>query len=93
MTKKRSRVAIILEVLELLEREGGEVLATRLATAAGLAYDRMINLLEDLEKRGVLYVETSGRNKLIKLSPKGYHLLNSLRSLRDLIRDLGIDIE
>jgi len=90
--KKRSRISILIEVLEFIESEGGETIATKIATATGLAYDRLIVFLEDLSKRGIVSIETSGRNRIIRLSDKGYHLLRRLRELRDLIRDLGLDI-
>jgi len=91
--KKRSRITILIEILEYIESEGGEVIATKIAMATGLAYDRLIIFLEDLSRRGIVYIEISGRNRIVKLSEKGYQLLRKLRELRDLIKDLGLDIK
>jgi len=58
---KRSRLSIIIDVLSYLSEEGGEAPATRIAQATGLAYDRLVKLLEELNEKGVVAVEAGER--------------------------------
>ncbi|MEZ0289988.1 MAG: winged helix-turn-helix domain-containing protein [Sulfolobales archaeon] len=90
--KKRSKLVIVMDILAFIESEGGETLATRIATATGLAYDRMIRLLEELEKKNIVNIVSGERSKKVVLTEKGVHLLKTLRELRDLIKDLGLEI-
>ena len=50
MKARRSKVSIIIDVLSYLSEEGGEAPATRIAQATGLAYDRLVRLLEELNE-------------------------------------------
>ena len=83
---RRSRIALLADALETIARHEGEP-ATRLATEANMAYDRMRRLLDTLEQRGL--VERSGRG--YRLTSRGRELLHELRRLRRLLEDLGLD--
>ena len=88
---KRSRAEIVLDILEALTR--GPQPPTRLATAANLPYDRLAAILGDLERAGVVRVESlEGRTRVVSLTRKGLTLYSELSRLRRLIRDLGLDI-
>jgi len=90
--KKRSRLSIIYDILSYIEREGGEVLATRLATATGLAYDRLVKILDELNDKNIVHMIVDERSRRVKITDKGLVLLKKIRDLKDLLKDLGIDI-
>ena len=89
--RKRSRLSIVMSVLEAIEREG-PLPPTRLATYANMPYDRLRRLLGDLEERGIVRVEPSGdgRSFTVDLTSKGRQVLGELRRLRRLLGDLGL---
>ena len=89
---RRTRLSIILDVLEAIVSNGGEVLATRLATASNMPYDRLVRLLTDLESRGLVSVREHGRMRKVAITAKGLEALSRLRELRRLLRDLGIEL-
>ncbi len=89
MKAKRSRLSIIIDVLSYLSEEGGEAPATRIAQATGLAYDRLVKLLEELNEKGVVAMEAGER---VRLTRKGLVLLQRLRDLREFLEDLGIEV-
>jgi predicted transcriptional regulator len=89
---RRSKVSIIIDVLSYLSEEGGEAPATRIAQATGLAYDRLVRLLEELNEKGIVVVEAGERARRVKLTRKGFLVLQKLRNLRDLLEDLGIEV-
>ena len=87
---KRSRLSTIYDILEALSTNGGEMRATRLATYTNMAYDRLASLLEDLEKKGLVRVESEGRVKVVIITRKGLEALNRLRDMKRLLEDLGL---
>ena len=89
--RKRTRLEIIEAILEYLVNSGGEAPATRVATANGLAYDRLMNLVEDLQAKGILLVDSEEGRKNLRVTSRGLELLNELRRLRRVIRDFGLD--
>ncbi len=91
MRKKRSRIEIIMDVLEALARHGDEP-ASRVAMRANLAYDRLSKILEDLASRGLVERVNDGDRVVYRLTERGYALLNELRRLRRLLRDFGLDL-
>ncbi len=91
MPRKRSRLEIIEDILEYLASEGGTAPATRIATATGLAYDRLASLLDALHERGIVEVRVDENRREVYMTEKGYQLLQTLRNLKRVIRDFGLD--
>jgi len=90
--KRRSKLSIIIDVLEYLQSEGGESPATRIAQDTGLAYDRLVKLLEELNEKGLVEVETGERTRRVRITRKGLSVLQRLRDMRKFLEDLGIEI-
>lgn len=92
MPRKRSKLEIIEDILEYLANEGGSAPATRIATATGLAYDRLASLLDTLNEKEIVEVRVEENRREVHLTEKGYQLLNTLRTLKRVIRDFGLDL-
>lgn len=92
MRRKRSKLDIIEGVLDYLSRVGGEAPATRVATANGLAYDRLVALVEELEARGVVEVVRDEGRRTVRITREGYRLLKALKDLKRVIRDFGLEV-
>ncbi len=89
---RRSRAAIVLDVLETLLRNGGSMNLTRLSQEANLAYNRLLALVEDLAERGALRIEEKGSNKTVHITEKGIKLAGELRRLRRILSDFNIEL-
>jgi len=90
--KKRSRLQIVIEVLEALSQYD-KLHATELSLMVKLSYDRLKSILEDLSERGLLILERSKnehKSLIIKLTPDGDRLLEELRRLKKLLEDYGL---
>ncbi|MCE4612332.1 MAG: hypothetical protein F7C07_00660 [Desulfurococcales archaeon] len=92
MRRKRSKLDIIEGVLDYVAREGGEAYATKIATHNGLAYDRLVELLEELDSKGIVKVYATEGRRIVAITSKGYKLLKTLRDLRRAIRDFGLEL-
>lgn len=90
--KKRSRLQIIIEVLEALSQRS-ELHATELSLMVRLSYDRLKSILEDLNEKGLLDLERSKnehKSLIVKLTPEGDCLLEELKRLKKLLEDYGL---
>jgi len=86
---RRSKTEIIRDVLAVLEERGPQPLS-RLGTYANLPYDRLRRLVEELERRGLVRVSRSSSSLIVEIAPLGVELLEELRRLERLLRDLGL---
>ena len=93
MPRKRSRLSIIMEILEALN--DAPLTPTRLATIVNLPYDRLARIIVDLEKRGLierLPRENSPSVTYVTITARGVKLLRELRRLKKLLNDFDLDI-
>ena len=90
--KKRSRLELIMEILEAINSEEG-ISPTWLSTKVNLSYDRVKKILDDLIARGLVESlpsdERKGSAKLV-LTTKGVELVKELRKMKSLLRDYGL---
>jgi len=92
--KRRSRIEIVMDILETLEEEG-PMPPTRLATHVNMPYDRLATILETLAEKELVAIqdaEENQRTKLAAITEKGRELLAELRKLRKVLLDFGLDI-
>lgn len=90
--KKRNKLDIILEVLEVISAESG-INPTWLSTKVNLSYDRVKKILDELIARGLIESVPSSERKgatMLVLTPKGTKLLEELKKLKSLLRDYGL---
>jgi len=86
---RRSKIEIIRDVLAALEERGPQPLS-RLGTYANLPYDRLRRLVGELEERGLVRLSRGQSSLLVEITPRGVELLEELRRLERLLRDLGL---
>ncbi len=94
MPRRRSRIEIVMDILEALAEEG-PMPPTRLATYANLPYDRLAPILQSLEDKGLVEVREAGTNpktRTATITRKGLDLLRELRRLKKVLLDFGLDI-
>ncbi|MEM0000347.1 MAG: winged helix-turn-helix domain-containing protein [Desulfurococcaceae archaeon] len=90
--KKRNRLELVLEMLEVINEEG-EINPTKLSLKVNLSYDRVKRILNELAEKGLLMTVPSDERKgsvVIALTPKGANLLRELRRLKSLLEDYGL---
>lgn len=90
--KKRSRVELVLEILEAIYEEG-EINPTKLSLKVNLSYDRVKRILGELAERKLVEVQPHDDRKgaaKITLTPRGIKLLLELKKLKSLLEDYGL---
>jgi len=89
MTTRRAKVEIYLDVLAVIE--GGEPRPTRIMYAANLSWKPLRNILDSLEREGLIEdIDTEardGRSKnLYGITEKGMSVLKYFEKTKDLIK-------
>jgi len=82
----RSRLKIILDILEAIHEQGGKVSA--ILTYANLSYDRLMKYLEELRERGLVVRSTDG----YELTDLGYKFLEELERAQKLAEAFGFEL-
>ena len=89
MPVKRSRLTILVDVMKALQGEGRP--ASRICEYANLPYDRLVPILEKLEKEGFVVYEKKGKARIYKLTEKGLKELSKLEDALRILRKLGLE--
>ena len=88
--KRRSKLDIIEDILSILAKKPEGLPANRLATAANLSYDRLSNIIKELDQKGIVKIEKVNNKFMITITGDGRRLLKEIKRFRRLLRDFGI---
>ncbi len=88
MVKKRSKLEIIFDVIEILARE--PINPTKLSMLVNMPYDRLKRLLDELVDKGIIRYEEQGRSKIYILTSQGYKLSEELKKIKRILKDYGV---
>jgi predicted transcriptional regulator len=87
--KKRSRVDIYADILEVIKRRPEGVLVTRISYGAGLPIDRIKPILETLANFGLLSIRTAGESRYYHITRRGLEFLDAYRKVQGFMTFLG----
>ena len=88
MNKRRSRLAIVIDILETLMQ--GDINPTKLATIVNMPYDRLSSLLKELNEKGLVKITTVGKNKYVGITIKGVEVYKELKKVKELLESYGL---
>lgn len=88
---RRSRIRIIMDILEVVEGEGS-ARPTHILYGANLSYERLTRYLKELEEKGLLKSERREGARVYRLTREGARLLHELRRIEKLARAFGIEL-
>jgi predicted transcriptional regulator len=89
--KKRSRVDIYADILEVLKRRPEGSLVTRISYGAGLPVDRVKPMLEALASYGLLSVRLAGESRFFHVTRRGLEFLDAYRKVQGFMTFLGTE--
>lgn len=88
MNKKRSKLLIVFNILEILMQ--GEINPTKLATLVNMPYDRLLNLLKELNEKKLVKITSLGKSKSVSITPKGVEVYEELKKIIILLEEYGL---
>jgi predicted transcriptional regulator len=80
--KKRSRVDIYADILEVLKRRPEGAPITRIAYGAGMPLDRLKPMLETLSGFGLIALRVAGDSRLYHIARRGLEFLDAYRKMQ-----------
>ena len=87
--KKRSRMDIYADILEVLKRRPEGALVTRVSYGAGFPLDRIKPMLETLANFGLLSVRMAGESRFYHITRRGLDFLDAYRRVQGFMTYLG----
>ena len=88
-SKKRARVDIYADILEVLKHRPEGALVTRVSYGAGLPLDRVKPMLETLANFGLLSIRISGESKFYHITRRGIEFIEAYRKVQGFMTYLG----
>jgi len=88
--KKRTRVEIIEEILQMVAMKRGRIKQTHLMYKANLSYKLLKQYVNELIANGMLEEKKEGSNIFIYLKPKGQDFLAKYRKMKEFQNAFGI---
>lgn len=89
MSKKRSKLDIISDMLTSISDKGGEIKPTHLMYKSNLAHNQMKSYLEELLEKEMIKKVTRKNYDYIIITDKGFSFLHKLREMKEFEKTFG----
>ena len=89
--KKRARLDIYADILEVLKHKPEGALVTRISYGAGLPLDRVKPMLQTLANFGLLTIRLSGESRFYHITRRGIEFIEAYRKVQGFMTYLGSD--
>jgi len=90
MNKKRSRLEIIRDILEVIKSRNGRIKPTHILYKSNLSYNMMEEYLEELIKKEFIVVKEEQKNKTYAVTEKGIEYLNKYKLIAEFTESFGL---
>lgn len=87
--KRRDKITIIYEMLLAIIKKGGSIKPTHLLYKSNLSYKRMLPILEELEKKGLVYKEIRRNKKNYFITDEGRKFVQEYKRMKEFIDSFG----
>ena len=90
-TRNRSRCRVYADILRALS-ENKDVKVTHLVHLANVPYDRLMDILDKMEKSGLISHSGEAEGSFCIITPKGQRYLVEFRKLEEFGSIFGVDV-
>jgi predicted transcriptional regulator len=88
--KKRERVELIFDILNVVQQAGGRIKPTHLLYKANLSHEALKKYVGELEASGMIVEEAKGDRRMFALTDKGHTFLAQYREFKNFSDAFGI---
>lgn len=89
MSRKRSRIEIIADMLSSIQDKGGEIKPTHLMYKSNMAHSQMKIYLDDLLDKDLVQKINRKNNDYIILTDKGYAFMRKFKEMKEFEKTFG----
>ena len=90
MGKKRSRLEIIRDILEVIRNKSGKIKPTHILYKSNLSYGMMEEYLEELIGKGFIQETSNKGNKSYIITEKGVNYLSQYKMISEFTDSFGL---
>ena len=91
MNKKRNRLEVIRDILEVVRARSGKIKPTHILYKSNLSHQMMEEYLEELIEKGFIVKHSGEKGKTYSITEKGLKYLNQYRMIADFTSSFGLD--
>jgi predicted transcriptional regulator len=91
MGKKRTRLEVIKDILEVIKTKNGKIKPTHILYKSNLSYGMMEEYLTELKEKGFIVETTKDGNKTYKITEKGMEYLNKYSLVVNFTESFGLN--
>ncbi|MFW6014703.1 MAG: winged helix-turn-helix domain-containing protein [Candidatus Nanoarchaeia archaeon] len=88
-SKRRDKITIIYEMLKAIINKGGIIKPTHLLYKSNLSYKRMMPLVDELMKKGMITQEIRGNKKSYIITDEGRRFVNEYKKMKEFVESFG----
>ena len=88
--QRRSRIDIINDILEAIQRKGGKIKPTHLMYKANLSHKLMTSYLEELMSKELVQEIREKEYRFLTITDEGYKFLEKFKQMKDFKESFGL---
>lgn len=90
MNKKRTKLEIIKDILEVIRNKSGRIKPTHILYKSNLSHNMMEEYLEELKQKEFITEKPAGRSKTYFITEKGLNYLQKYHIIADFSESFGL---
>ena len=90
MNKKRNRLEVIKDILEVIRNKNGRIKPTHILYKSNLSYQMMEDYLNELIEKGFILEKKQTKGKTYFITEKGINYLNQYKMISDFTTSFGL---
>lgn len=91
MGKKRTRLEVMHDILEVVKARNGKIKPTHILYKSNLSYQMMEEYLHELIEKGFLVQKKLKQGRTYELTPKGFEFLQKYGMIKDFTTSFGLE--
>ncbi|MBN2458570.1 hypothetical protein JXB31_05575 [Candidatus Woesearchaeota archaeon] len=89
MSKRRDKISIIYDMLVSIVRKGGMIKPTHLLYKSNLSHKRMVPLIDELTRRGLMSEHLYENKKMYKITDQGRQFVIQYKKMKEFVDSFG----
>ncbi len=90
MNKKRNRLEIVKDILEVIKSKNGKIKPTHILYKSNLSYQMMEEYLGELIEKGFILENKGKEGKTYSITEKGFNYLDKYNLISDFTESFGL---
>lgn len=91
MAKKRERIEVIKDILQVIQDKNGKIKPTHIMYKSNLSYIMMDEYLKELITKGFIVETITDKSKTYSITKKGQDFLEKFRLIKDFMAGFGLN--